>query len=94
MADYKTPVEELAVIAKLESWVLPGVLRRAGWAQGQLVTQSEFDAAVNTFLKGGTAGEAPPKPDKDAARAAKIAADKAAADKAAAEAAAKAGGNK
>jgi hypothetical protein len=91
--DLKTPVEELARIAKLESWVLPGVLRRAGWAQGQLVTQSEFDAAVHTFLTGGTAGEVPPKIDKDAARAAKIAADKAAAD-AAAKAAANAGGNK
>ncbi len=89
MADDKTPIEELAGIAKLESWVLPGVVRRAGWAQGQLVTQSEFDAAVNSFLTGGTAGEAPPKPDKEAARAAKLAADKAAAD-----AAAKAGGNK
>jgi hypothetical protein len=88
--DLKTPVEELALTAKLEPWVLPGVLRRAGWAQGQLVTQSEFDAAVHTFLTGGTAGEAPPKPEKEA-RAAKIAADKAVAD-AAAKAAQNAGG--
>ena len=93
MADgEKTPIEELAQVAKLESWVLPGVIRRAGWGQGQLVTQSEFDAAVKLFLTGGTAGELPPKPDKDDARAAKAAAEKAAAD--AAKAAAESGKGK
>ncbi|NJK43802.1 MAG: hypothetical protein HC933_05540 [Pleurocapsa sp. SU_196_0] len=66
MAQDELPtIEEHAQTANLESWVLPGAMRRNNWAQQQRVTSSDFDAGVKRFLRGGTAGEEP-TPEKPA----------------------------
>lgn len=46
-------LDELRKERKLSTGVFCGVCAQEGWRPGKSVTESEFDTAVNRFLKGG-----------------------------------------
>lgn len=51
-------LDELRKARKLSTGVFCGVCAQESWRPGKSVTESEFDTAVNRFLKGGGGNDA------------------------------------
>lgn len=50
--DKQKAIEELAAELGTPPWVFEAVKVRQNWAAGKVVTEQEYKAAVNDFLKG------------------------------------------
>lgn len=58
-------IEDLIIKTKIKPWVAAGLMAEKKWASGKMLTEAEFTAAVEAYLKTPMAGPSPtPKKGK------------------------------